>query len=548
MFELAFFSSLTRRIVFLNLAALAALVIGVLYLNQWREGLIDVRTQSLRVQGEIIAAAIAASATIDSDVISLNPDILLEFKSATPISPLSFFDPSLEFPINPERVAPLLGSLVVPTNTRARIYDKNGLIIVDSNNIYTKGQIFSPPASSVEQKDSFFLFSWWSKFISRVSGSQYALYQEYDSDEGKKYPEVASASVGAPAEVVRVDEHGQLIISVAVPIKRLRAIVGVLLLSTRPGDIDAIVAAERLSVLRIALIAALVTTILSFILAGTIAGPIRRLSAAAKKAEKSLNDRSEIPDFTQRGDEIGDLSGSLRAMLDALYNRIEAIERFAADVAHELKNPLTSLRSAVETLSLAKTKKHKDKLTKIILHDVKRLDRLISDISNISRLDAEFARQSAKPVDMVQLVKTMVLMQQEMAKERNINLLIDIKGGDEKLVLGHDSRLAQVVSNLLENAISFSPNGGKVTIKLDEDMNNIILMIVDEGVGIYGDKKKIFNRFYTDRPKSESFGNHSGLGLAISKQIIQAHKGSIRADNRKDGSGAIFTVTLPKAN
>ena len=547
LFGIAFFSSLTRRIVFLNLAALAALVIGVLYLNQWREGLIDVRTQSLRVQGEIIAAAIAASATIDSDVISINPDRLVEFQSGAPLSPLSFFDPSLEFPINPERVAPLLGNLVIPTNTRARIYDKDGLLIVDSNNIYTKGQVFTPPLNMTDKPERFFLINWWNRLIARVSGSRYALYREFATDEGKKYPEVSSAIIGAPAQVVRVDEHGQLIISVAVPIKRLSSIVGVLLLSTSPGDIDAIVIAERLSVLRLALIAALVTSILSFLLAGTIAGPIRRLSAAAKKAQKSLNDRSEIPDFTYRGDEIGDLSNSLRSMLDALYDRIEAIEKFAADVAHELKNPLTSLRSAVETLSLASSKTDKERLTKIILHDVKRLDRLISDISNISRLDAELARQSAIKVDIVNLLETMVMMQQEIAKERDVELSIDIANAKNAFVFGHDSRLAQVITNLLENAISFSPKGGKVNIDLSIKGDEIIIKIADEGTGIIGDKNRIFNRFYTDRPKGEAFGNHSGLGLSISKQIIEAHKGSIKADNKKNGKGAIFSVILPKA-
>ncbi len=532
----------------MNLAALAALVGGVLFLNQWREGLIDVRIQSLRIQGEIISAAIAASATIDSDIISVNPDRLIEFQTGRPLSPFSFFDPSLEFPINPEKAAPLLGNLISPTNTRARIYDKDGLLIVDSFNIYKEGQVFAPNSEQLEENDTSFLGDWWNRFLSGLTNSQYALYQEYGADEGKKYPEVSSAIVGAPAEVVRIDEQQQLIISVAVPIQRLHAIVGVLLLSTTPGDIDDIVKAERMSVLRIALIAALVTSILSYLLAGTIAGPIKKLSAAAKRAEKSLNDRSEIPDFTNRNDEIGDLSISLRLMLDALYNRIEAIERFAADVSHELKNPLTSLRSAVETLSLAKSEKDKQRLTDVILHDVRRLDRLISDISNISRLDAELARQSAEPVNMVDLVKTMVSMHQDIAKERDVELLLDVSKAQQGQVLGYDSRLAQVVSNLLENAISFSPSSSKITIELSETAKNIKLKIMDEGRGIIGNAEQIFSRFYTDRPDDESFGNHSGLGLAISKQIIIAHKGEIIAQNREDRSGAIFTIILPKTN
>ncbi len=524
------------------------MVIGVLYLNQWRAGLIDVRIQSLRIQGEIISAAIAASATIDSDIISVNPDRLLEFQTGTPISPFSFFDPSLEFPINPERVTPLLGNLITPTNTRARIYDKDGLLIVDSDNIYVKGQIFQSNNEQNANKEKIFSLEWINNFLSKITNSRYALYREYAPDEGKKYPEVAAAIAGKPAEVVRVDEHGKLIISVAVPIKRLHAIVGVLLLSTAPGDIDAIVSAARWGVLRIALIAALVTTILSFLLAGTIAGPIRKLSAAAKRAEKSLKDRSQIPDFTDRGDEIADLSISLRSMLDALYNRIEAIERFAADVAHELKNPLTSLRSAVETLPLSKNEEDKKRLSQIILHDIKRLDRLISDISNISRLDAELARKSAELVDIKNLVFAIANMQQDLARAQNVEIVVNTKKDFKGEVLGYDSRLAQVISNIIENALSFSPKGGKIEIELKENVDNVIIEIKDEGRGIIGDKEKIFDRFYTDRPKEENFGNHSGLGLAISKQIIDVHKGKIFADNRKDRSGAIFTIILPKAN
>ena len=540
------FSSLTRRIVFLNLVALGALVMGILYLNQWRSGLIEARVQSLRVQGEIISAAIAASATIDSDVIILNPDRLLEFGSSTPVSPLSFFDPSLQFPIDPERVAPLLGNLVTPTKTRARIYDKSGFLILDSQNIFVKDHVFAPK-KDIEEENKFSFNELFNSFFSYFGGSQYALYVEHGIDEGKLYPEVNSALIGAPSDVVRIDSQGDLVISVAVPVQRLNAIVGVLLLSTAPGDIENIIETERLNILRIALVAAFVTSILSFLLAGTIAGPMRRLSAAAERAQISMTDRTQIPDFTYRNDEIGDLSGALRAMTDALYARIEAIESFAADVAHELKNPLTSLKSAVETLPLAKTKKDKQRLNEIIAHDIRRLDRLISDISNASRLDAELARQSAVPVDISELVKTIVLMQEDMAQKKNVKLVMQENFAKNALVLGHDSRFAQVISNLIENAISFSPKGAKVTLDVQLKDNKVIITVKDEGSGIIGDKKKIFNRFYTDRQKQENFGDHSGLGLSISQQIIRAYKGEIIADNRDDRSGAVFTIILPNA-
>ncbi|UJQ93328.1 stimulus-sensing domain-containing protein [Mariluticola halotolerans] len=541
------FSNLTRRIVFLNLAALAALVAGILYLNQWRAGLIEARVQSLRIQGQIISAAIAASATVDSDVISVNPDRLLEVLPGNAISPLSFFDPTLEFPISPERVAPLLGELVTPTHTRARIYDKDGLLILDSANIYARGQVLLP-TQVTEKGSGFFLTDWWNAAMTWVPGSQFSLYQEYDASEGKRYPEVNIALTGAPADIVRVDQQGQLVVSVAVPVQRSRAIVGALLLSTQPGEIDTIIATERLGILRIALIAAISTSILSFFLAGTIAGPMRRLSAAAERVQASMTHRAEIPDFTDRTDEIGHLSGALRAMTNALYNRIEAIERFAADVAHELKNPLTSLRSAVETLPLVKRKEDRDRLTAIIQHDVRRLDRLISDISNASRLDAELARESAEIVDVQNLSEAMASIQEDLAATRGITINVTVTSDRYKpLVLGHDSRLAQVFNNLIDNAVSFSPDGGKVEVRIEADADNVIVEVCDEGPGIQGDPERIFQRFYTDRPEAEHFGDHSGLGLSISRQIIEAHKGTISGVNRTDAAGATFKVTLPRS-
>ncbi len=544
--DFTIFSSLTRRIVVLNMAGLLVLVVGILYLNQWRAGLIDARVQSLRVQGEIISAAIAASATVDSDIISIDPDRLLDAQAGN-ISPFSYFDPTLEFPINPERVAPLLRNLITPTRTRARIYDGQGLLILDSENIYARGEILRQ-ATDTSGSGSFFLMDWWNALISWSPGGNYPTYQEYQADEGIRYPEVASALNGAPADFVRVDAQNQLVVSVAVPVQRLRAIVGAILLSTEPGDIDSVVTQERSSILRIAGIAAGVQIVLSLLMAGTIAGPMRRLSAAAERVQTAGNARAEIPDLTDRPDEIGHLSDALRRMTDALYNRIEAIERFAADVAHELKNPLTSLRSAVETLPLAKKAEDRERLTYIIQHDVRRLDRLITDISSASRLDAELARESAERVDVEKLAEAMVAIQKDVAAGRNVDVVLGKRAGrGTTLVNGHETRLAQVFANLVDNAVSFSPPGGVVTVAVSTEGETIKISITDEGPGITGDVTRIFQRFYTDRPDTESFGNHSGLGLSISKQIIEAHKGSIRAENRTDRSGAIFTIVLPRA-
>ena len=542
------FSNLTRRIVFLNLAAITVLVAGIFYLslNQGRAGLIDARVQSLRVQGEIISAAVAASATVDSDVIQVNPDRLIDLLPGSANAAVNFFDPSLEFPISPERVAPLLGELVTPTKTRARIYDKDGFLILDSANLYTPGEVLQP-LTPPEQKEVFFLVEWWNRMLSWVPGAQFSLYQEYDASEGKRYPEVNVALTGAPADIVRVDAEGRLVVSVAVPVQRARAIVGVLLLSTSPGDIEAIVATERAAILRIALVAAVITSIFSFLLAGTIAGPMRRLSAAAERVQVSMNNRAEIPDYTERSDEIGHLSGALRAMTNALYARMEAIERFAADVAHELKNPLTSLRSAVETLPLVTKKEDRDRLTGIIQHDVRRLDRLISDISNASRLDAELVREGADSIDIGEILEALVSMHSDLAAARDITVTLDNRSGKLKpLTTGHDSRLAQVFTNLIDNAISFSPDSGTVTISLLTDADTITVRVEDEGQGIRGDTHRIFERFYTDRPENEQFGDHSGLGLSISKQIVEAHNGTITGRNRKEAAGAMFEVVLPR--
>ncbi len=554
-FGLTVFSSLIRRIVVINMAGLVILVVGILYFNSWRDGLIEARVQSLRVQGEIISAAIAASASVDSNVISVDPDLLLELQGNAPVSPLSFFDPALEFPISPERVAPLLRALISPTHTRARIYDTNGLLILDSNDIYLSGEVLSRPGRT-PMPDPWWQV-WWDRVMTFVPGDEFPLYQEHGATEGRNYPEVALALAGSPADIVRVDSRGDLVVSVSVPVKRLRATVGALLLSTEPGAIDSIVAAERLGILRVALVAVAVTALLSIFLARTIAGPMRRLSAAAEEVQASMSSGAQIPDFADRADEIGHLSRALRDMTASLFNRMQAIESFAADVAHELKNPLTSLRSAVETLPLAKSKQSQDRLMEVIQHDVRRLDRLISDISDASRLDAELARIQAETIDISELLRNMAdaANQRSGDEEASVKLTVaDAQGAKPYHAQGHDIRLGQVISNLLDNARSFSPPGGTVHVDLCREGRMIRITVDDDGPGIRAENtERIFERFYTDRPDGEGFGNNSGLGLSISRQIIEAHGGTIAATNRieqdSDGSrkigGARFTIYLP---
>ncbi|WP_421725149.1 stimulus-sensing domain-containing protein [Bauldia sp.] len=554
------FSSLTRRIVVLNLVALLVLVSGILYLNQFRAGLTEARVQSLLTQGEIIAGAIATSATRETEIISIDPDDLLDLEAGQSLSPIDQVFDAHEFAINPERVAPILRRLVSPTRTRARVYDHDGTLVVDSRNLYSRGQIlrFDLPPPLADEPSLFDRF--WQWVNSWMQRSDLPIYKELGGANGKGYPEVVRALDAAPQSVVRVTDRGEMMVTVAVPIQRYRTVYGALLLSTEGGDIDAIVYAERLAIVRVFVVAAGVTVLLSILLAGTIAAPLRRLAAAAERVRGGVKSRPEIPDYSHRGDEIGHLSQAIREMTTSLYNRIEAIESFAADVAHELKNPLTSLRSAVETLPLAKTEEAKARLATIIQHDVRRLDRLISDISNASRLDAELARQDAEPVDMCQVLETVVQMVRETIPEVGPKIALEIENADpaDYFVLGHDIRLGQVFNNLIDNARSFCRKGGTVTVRLRPRNGNIEIAVDDDGPGIRADQfERIFERFYTDRPGSESFGQNSGLGLSISKQIVEAHGGWITAENRyrepdKPGEppeviGARFTVVLPQA-
>ena len=518
----------------LNLIGLAILVSGILYLNQFRAGLIDAKVQSLLTQGEIIARAIAASAGVDTNEVQLDPEKLLETEQGQADDDDALSN-SLEFTIDPERAAPILRPLVKPTGSRARIYNRDGALILDSDTFYSRGEVlrYDLPPPDAEKSDA--LTSFWQAVKTRLNQYDLPLYTEIGGANGKAYPEVATALTGTSVPIVRVNDKGELVVSVAVPIQRMRAVLGVLLLSTRGGDIDNIVAAERWGIVRVSLFAAAVTIVLSVILANTIAGPVQRLSAAAESVRHSVKARAEIPDFTDRSDEIGHLSGALRDMTTALYKRIDAIESFAADVAHELKNPLTSLRSATETLPLAKTDESKERLMEIIQHDVRRLDRLISDISDASRLDAELAREDARPVDMAELLRTTVSLFNDIHRGDTPEVVFDIAyapGAHPYRVTGHDSRLSQVIVNLLENAISFSPPGGRIAVVTRRIGTEIQIAVEDEGPGIPEENlERIFERFYTDRPQ-ENFGQNSGLGLNISRQIVVAHGGRLWAENR----------------
>jgi two-component system, OmpR family, sensor histidine kinase ChvG len=554
----AVFSSLTRRILFFNLVALVVLVAGILYLNQFREGLIDARVESLLTQGEIIAGAISASASVDTNSITIEPEKLLELQAGQSITPLPN-DEDLEFPINPERVAPVLRRLISPTRTRARIYDTDANLLLDSRHLYTQGQVlrFELPPVEPEETSVFDRFNTW--FNRVLQPGNLPEYKEAPGGDGSIYPEVMNALTGVRGAVVRVTDKGELIVSVAVPVQRFRAVLGVLLLSTQAGDIDKIVHAERLAIMRVFGVAALGNVFLSLLLSSTIANPLRRLSAAAIRVRRGgAKEREEIPDFSSRQDEIGNLSVALGEMTSALYDRIDAIESFAADVSHELKNPLTSLRSAVETLPLARTDDSKKRLMDIIQHDVRRLDRLISDISDASRLDAELARSDANTVDLEKVLGELVDISRQVRNNKKpviLDFVVDRNDNPKARfnISGYELRIGQIITNLIENARSFVPDqGGRIVVRLSNGRNGRrIIKVEDNGPGIQAeDIDRIFERFYTDRPDGEDFGQNSGLGLSISRQIAEAHGGTLKAENivdRSDGQikGARFILSLP---
>ena len=562
-------SSLTRRIVFLNIGGLVVMLLLFLYLNQFREGLIDARVQSLQTQGEIIAAAIAASATVETDAITVDPEKLLQLAPGQTTGSSEEDASSLEFSINPDRIGPVLRRLVSPTRTRARIYDKDGELLLDSRSLSLHGNILRQDLPPPDPDENTLIERTWSEVKRRFGRTEMPLFDDSPTALASNFPEVQRALKGGIQNVVRVNRRGATIVSVAVPIERFRTVRGALLLSTQGGDIDAIIASERWAIFRVFLMAMVVMFALSLFLANTIAGPMRRLAEAADRVRRGAKSREEIPDFTARSDEIGHLSGALRDMTLALYTRMEAIESFAADVAHELKNPLTSLRSAVEVLPRIKVEASRDRLMAVIQHDIRRLDRLISDISDASRLDAELARGATHPVDIEALLGAVVAVANGVTRDDEVTVALTTappvrpgEGEPRFRIDGHDSRLGQVINNLIDNARSFSPPGGQVRVTLrevpaeEETPRGVEIVVDDDGPGIPAHAfERIFERFYTDRPE-QGFGQNSGLGLSISRQIIAAHGGRVWAANRpalgaEEGeeavAGARFTVWLPAA-
>ncbi len=528
-------SPLTRRILAVNVLALGLLGLGLLYLGEYQQSLVSAQLDALKMQGEIFAAALGEGAVIDS---------LGEG----------------------EQLVPALGRqmmqrLVEPTqHTRARLFDAAGKLIADSRALrgpasFVQTEELPPPEA---QAGPFRRIATWiyDEVIAALPWQrQHPLYQETTSQSAGDYGEVQKALSGEVGSALRSERDGGFVLSVAVPVQRYKRVLGAVLLSSDSAEIDQAVRAVRFEILKVFVIALGVTVLLSIYLAGTIGRPIRRLAAAAERVRRGHGRQMLIPDFTRRGDEIGDLSGAFRDMTAALWQRMDAIERFAADVAHEIKNPLTSLRSAVETAARVDDAKKQRELLRVVREDVQRLDRLITDISDASRLDSELSRVELEPVLVGRMLHALVEVHRATADGAAPRLMLSLPGvlgtpeGD-LAVLGIEGRLGQVFRNLIANAISFSPPGAAIHITARRDGDYVVIVIEDEGPGIpEGKLDAIFERFYSERPAGEKFGTHSGLGLSISKQIVEAHRGSIRAENRGDAAGrtigARFIVRLP---
>ena len=524
-------SPLARKIILFNLLALVVLVAGVLFLNPFRDSLVYQREQALAVEAQLVAEIFEASLPRTA------PANLLTGDGIDPVD--------------------VLGRIGLSDGVDVYVFAPNETLVASTGDVTTEAA--APISGSDEDPGrslviTDFLNTVWDGIAGILSsGSTPA---ETVSTEDQARALVADALSG---ETVLHGGNGTAgaIFLAASPIEGASGVVGVVALATAAGEIEQLVRAEREQILQMFFVALLVSIGLSLVLASTIANPLSDLSAAAelgrdKNARKMSPTRVRIPDLTGRPDEIGRLSAALRGMVAALYDRIDGNEQFAADVAHEVKNPLASLRSAVGTMRLARTDEQRTRLLDVIEHDVRRLDRLVSDISNASRLDSELVKEEADDFDLIHMLSNLTQYHAEEAQGQEIAFISDLPGEPVRLH-GLEGRLAQVFVNLITNAISFCEAGDAVRVWARKRENRVLVMVEDTGPGIPEEAlTKVFNRFYSERPVQQ-FGDHSGLGLAISKQIVEAHGGVIWAENIRpteaditsDPLGARFVVGLP---
>ena len=507
-------SRLGGFILALNLLSLLILFGGALALNEWQRGLIEARQESLSVQAKLLA------------------NVLGEL-GITRGEPYPMLDPGA--------AGLWLRDNFIPEGQRARLYDQDGLIVSDSYAVTDAipGEPLAPanPAGTALAPEE-------------LSPRETARVKRANAELSA---EVERALQGAPQADIRRNENGVRVVSVSLPVRHVQQVLGVLTLEA--GDVDQTLAAQRRALTPFALVALAVNLLASLVLHLFVARPVMRLSAAADQVRLQRARAISLPDLEDRKDEIGDLARALESMTDTLSTRMDAIERFAADVSHEIKNPLTSIRSALETLPLVKTDEQRQRLTNLLQQDVRRLDRLITDISNASRLDAELSRDRPRLIDLNELLGDIVAVYEGGQKPGEASVRFASTAEAAK-VLGRDIPLGQVFRNLIDNARSFSPADGEVRVRLERDDSHpdlpLRIRVEDDGPGIPPDNlETVFERFYTSRPKGTAFGANSGLGLSIVRQIIDAHGGRVQADNRKDETGAVvgarFEVLLPLA-
>ena len=546
------FSPLTLRFLAVNLAAPVLLVLGLLFLDEYQDTLIATELDALRTQGELIAAAIGEGAVVVAKTRGKS-------NASDNDDDMDFGPSTARRTIDPDSARQLIRHLSGLAHLRAQLFDRSGSLVADTRLLQGSGgavQILDlPPLDEGPVMGMV-------REMYEASIGRYAYDRSLDP-----YIEIAKATAGDYSEAAHALESGeaqsrvrlrsdrQKILSVAVPVQFYKQIVGTILVSRDGSNVDKRLFAVRGSILGMFAWVLALTVLTSIYLANTIARPVRRLAAAAMQVRQAKNRRYPIPDLTKRSDEIGELSAALREMTESLWQRLDAIEHFAADVAHEIKNPLTSLRSAVETVARVKDPEQQKKLMSIIMEDVTRLDRLITEISDASRLDAELSRAELEPVDVARLVHALAEVQNAndnpAAPKVELHTEEPKPGADKSFIVpGLETRLGQVFRNLISNAVSFSPPAGTIMIRTIRERRHVKIAVEDQGPGIPSGKEgDIFNRFYTERPEGEAFGKHSGLGLSISKQIVEAHRGTITAENiigdDKQVKGARFVVRLP---
>lgn len=521
-------SPLTRKIITFNLIALNILVAGILYLNSSRDSLALQRANGLVAETELVADVFEA-----------------QLPSGAPVNLIS--GDGIDVPAT-------LDGLDLRAGIEVFVFDSAGELAGNGAGTGFEDSL----GKGGKERRSTILTDTLSKVWSLVSGP----FSGEDTSEVFKSLEdqtrdLVKLAISDGTQVQTGQGSDGAVFAVATPILQNGEAVGVVALASAAGEIDTLVRVERERVLQMFLIATLVSIGLSLILASTIANPLADLAAAAelggkKKGQTAGHGRIRIPDLTARPDEIGRLSGSLRGMVGALYDRIDGNEQFAADVAHEIKNPLASLRSAVGTLRIAKRDDQREKLLDVIEHDVRRLDRLVSDISNASRLDAELVKEEEESFDLLHMLGNLGEYLGGEARTKGIDFITDLPH-EPIMIDGLEARLAQVFVNLITNATSFCEDGDAIRLWARQRENRVLIVVEDTGPGIpEAGLTKVFKRFYSERPQDD-FGNNSGLGLAISKQIVEAHGGVIWAENIRptdaditsEPLGARFVVGLP---